>query len=163
MENKRILILVTGGSIDDIDLTKRPKKPMTHIPEMLKRARITLDVRVETLMMKDSREITDLDRRYILERILEAKEDRIIITHGTFTMPMTAKYLGVRVKNKAIVLTGSAIPFSEKDSDALFNLGAAITRVQTLPKGIFITMNGEIFRWNEVHKNLEKDIFERTK
>jgi len=40
-------------------------------------------------------------------------------------------------------------------SDALFNLGAAITAVQTLDKGVYITMNGKVFSWDNVVKNRE--------
>ena len=43
-----------------------------------------------------------------------------------------------------------------------FNLGCALSYVQTLSPGIYITMQGEYFKWNEVKKNPKKGIFERT-
>jgi len=55
--------------------------------------------------------------------------------------------------NKTIVLLGAMIPFQFKESDALFNLGCALSAVQILPPGIYITMNGHVFEYHEVEKN----------
>ena len=81
----------------------------------------------------------------------------IIITHGTWILPKTAKFLGRKNLPKTIVLVGAIIPVNKKNSDALFNLGAAFTAVQTLPKGVYVTMNGKIFSWENVKK--EKGYF----
>lgn len=162
-----IRIFITGGTIDNLDKNKPETNEWdfnkTYIPEMLKQAKITLSVETEKLMLKDSRELTKKDRELILKKCQDCKEDKIIITHGTFTMPETAKFLGEKIENKTIVLTGSAIPFNEKNSDALFNLGCATLAVQTLPKGVYITMNGKCFNWNNVRKNLKTGEFEVLK
>ncbi len=159
-----IKIFITGGTIDNLDINK-PKTDEsefkeTQVPKILKQARITLPVETEKLMLKDSRELTNKDRELILKKCQECKEEKIIITHGTFTMPETARLLGKKIENKTIVLTGSAIPFNEKNSDALFNLGCAISAVQALPKGVYVTMNGKIFSWDNVTKNLKTGEFE---
>ena len=78
-------------------------------------------------------------------------------------MVETAQVLGKNIKNKTIVLLGAMIPYNQKKSDALFNLGYAISAVQVLPKGVYIAMNGKIFNWNHVRKNKELGIFEETK
>lgn len=109
MNDKKIRILITGGTIDDLDYDKEESAPKNHqslIPELLKQSRITANYEVEILMQKDSRVVTDKDRKLILERCQNCNEDRIIITHGTFTMPNTAKFLGKANINKTIVLSG---------------------------------------------------------
>ena len=56
------------------------------------------------------------------------------------------------------------IPYAfGSSSDGFFNLGCALSFVQTLPKGIYITMHGEYFDWSSVKKNKKKGIFERIK
>lgn len=79
------------------------------------------------------------------------------------TMPITAKYLGKKNLKKTIVLLGAAIPGTKKNSDALFNIGAAFSAVQLLPDGVYITMNGKIFSWKNVKKNLTTGFFESKK
>jgi L-asparaginase len=64
------------------------------------------------------------------------------------------------VKNKTVVLTGAMIPYKFGSSDGLFNLGAALAFVQTLPNGIYISMNGKYFHWDNVRKNKELGLFE---
>jgi L-asparaginase len=64
------------------------------------------------------------------------------------------------VKGKTIVLVGAMIPYAFGASDALFNLGCACAAVQALQPGVYITMNGKIFFWNNVRKNRESGEFE---
>ena len=45
-------------------------------------------------------------------------------------------------------------------SDALFNIGAALSAVQLLPIGVYVAMNGKIFSWDNVKKNIDQGIFE---
>ena len=88
------------------------------------------------------------------------KEERILITHGTDTMTITASYLAKKCANKTIVLTGAMIPYKFGSSDGLFNLGSALAFVQILPAGVYIAMNGKIFEANKVKKNTDKGEFE---
>ena len=53
------------------------------------------------------------------------------------------------------------IPYAFKGSDSLFNLGAAVTAVQLLDKGVFIAMNGKVFPWDDVKKNFDLGEFQR--
>ena len=63
--------------------------------------------------------------------------------------------------NKTIVLVGSLILGSSKNSDAPFNLGYAICTLQFLKPEVYVAMNGDIFHWNNVRKNLKTNRFER--
>src|SRR5688572_21504049 len=131
----KIKIFVTGGTLDKEydEINAKLIFRKTHVPEMLKRGRSKVDVDITTLDMLDSLDITNNDRKLILESCKNTKEERIIITHGTDTMIETASILAKEIDNKTIVLTGAMIPYKTADSDGLFNLGAAITAVQLLP------------------------------
>ncbi len=157
-----IKLFITGGTIDceQKDSGNKYIFRKTHLPKMLKQARNRVDVHLETLMLKDSIYITDSDREKILSKCKSSKEKRIVVTHGTDTMVETAQALGRNIKNKTIVILGAMMPFNQKGSDALFNLGSAITAVQLLPTGVYITMNGKIFQWNKVKKNKKLQQFE---
>jgi L-asparaginase len=157
-----IAILVTGGTFDKTynELTGELYFEDTHVPEMLRLGRCLLDVRVRTLMMVDSLEMNEEDRRVIAEHCRRTEESRIVITHGTDTMVETAKHLGREIHGKTIVLTGAMIPYKFGSSDGMFNLGSALAFVQTLPPGVYIAMNGRWFPWNGVRKNRDKGVFE---
>jgi len=87
------------------------------------------------------------------------KHQHIIVTHGTDTMIQTAQKLQT-MPNKVVVFTGSLEPAIFKSSDAIFNIGCAVGAVQSLPPGVYITMNGRIFDPHKVRKNLELNLFE---
>jgi L-asparaginase len=128
---------------------------------MLRLGRCRLDGSVRTLMMVDSLELTDADRRLILENCTSAAEERIVVTHGTDTMTDTARVLGEAGLAKTIVLTGAMVPYAFGSSDGLFNLGSALSFVQALPHGVYVAMNGRCFGWDDVVKNRELGFFER--
>jgi len=157
-----IKIFVTGGTFDkeynELEGTLFFKE--THVHEMLKLARSKLKIDISTLMMIDSLDMTDADRKIILARCKKIKEDKILITHGTDTMIETAKVLASSIKNKTIVLTGAMIPYKFGSSDGLFNLGSSLAFVQTLPEGVYISMNGKYFHWNNIKKNKQTGMFE---
>mgnify|MGYP001274817448 FL=1 len=135
----------------------------TNLYELLELGRSQLDVKIETLMMIDSLQMTDTERQHILEKCKKEKTNKIIITHGTDTMVETAKILAENIKDKTIILTGAMIPIKFGSSDGLFNLGSALSFIQTLETGVYITMNGRYFPWNNVHKNKKLGVFERIK
>jgi L-asparaginase len=160
----KIRILVTGGTFDKEydELAGTLYFKDTHLPEMLRLGRCRLDIGIRTVMMVDSLDMSQSDRQLILENCLKAPEDRILITHGTDTMVETAQTLGPRIFDKTVVLTGAMIPYAFGSSDGLFNLGSALSLVQTLDPGVYIAMNGKYFRWDKVRKNRQLGVFEET-
>lgn len=150
-----IRLFVTGGTFDkeynELDGSLYFKD--THINEMLKLGRCKVHIEIRTLMMMDSIDMTNQDRELIAFNCQKSDSDKIIITHGTDTMVETAKVIAEKVKDKTIVLTGAMVPYKFGSSDGLFNLGAAIAFVQTLPKGVYIAMNGRYFSWDNCRKN----------
>jgi L-asparaginase len=160
-----IAILVTGGTFDkeynELDGTLYFKD--THVHEMLALGRSRIPVNVRTLMMVDSLDMTDADRRIILDRCKASAEERIVITHGTDTMETTAKFLGTAIGGKTVVLTGAMVPYKFGSSDGLFNLGSALAFAQTLPPGVYVAMNGRCFTWDNVRKNKTTCEFEEMR
>ncbi|MBK8598708.1 MAG: asparaginase [Holophagales bacterium] len=158
-----IRLLITGGTFDkDYDeLTGRLYFHDTHVHEMLKLGRCQLEIRVRTVMMVDSLEMTDSDREIIKGVCGKSDEDQIVVTHGTDTMAETARVLGEASMPKTIVLTGAMIPYAFGSSDGLFNLGSALSFVQVLPHGVYVAMNGKVFRWDDVRKNRDLGVFQK--
>jgi L-asparaginase len=158
----QIRLFITGGTFDKEynELNGKLFFEDTHVPEMLDLGRCKLDVNIRTLMMIDSLEMNDDDREIIAHNCVQCEEEKIVITHGTDTMVETAKILAEKITDKTIILTGAMIPYKFGSSDGLFNLGAALAFVQTLPNGIYIAMNGKYFNWNNVRKNKELGLFE---
>lgn len=157
-----IRIFVTGGTFDKEynELNGQLHFQKTLIPELLEMGRSRLDTEVSTLMMIDSLEMTDETRTQIVNACKEAKQDKVVITHGTDTMCQTAAMLAQANLDKTVVLTGAMIPIRFGSSDGLFNLGSALAYVQSLPSGVYIAMNGRYFQWDNVRKNRETGYFE---
>ena len=157
-----VRILVTGGTFDkeynELEGTLFFKE--THLPEMLILGRSRVKASVSTLMMIDSLDMNDEHRLRILKACRVAAEHRIVVTHGTDTMEVTARVLGEAAIGKTIVLTGAMVPYKFGSSDGLFNLGSALALVQMLPAGVFIAINGRCFTWDNVHKDRKKGVFE---
>ena len=78
-------------------------------------------------------------------------------------MVETAALLAKSIKDKTIILTGAMIPIKFGSSDGLFNLGSALSFIQVIDPGVYITMNGRYFKWDNVKKNKKLGIFERIK
>jgi len=157
-----VRIFVTGGTFDKEynELEGKLYFRNSHLPEMLELGRCKVKVDIRTLMMIDSLEMTETDRKIILDNCLKCKEDNVVITHGTDTMEETARVLGEASINKTIVLTGAMVPFKFGSSDGLFNLGSALAFAQSLPQGVYVAMNGRYFHWDRVQKNKKTGEFE---
>ena len=135
--------------------------PINYRPSyLLKLGRSRLELKIVTLMMRDSLHMNDSDIKIISDECQNSKEDKILITHGTDKMVKTAKILGQFIKNKSIVLTGAIIPYAFGSSDGMFNLGSALAFVQTLPPGVYISMNGKYFTCDNARKNKQNGNFE---
>lgn len=158
-----IKLLITGGTIDKQynELSGELIFARSSVEKILAQARVTLPLSLVTLMLKDSLDMEDSDRQQILDSCMGASESRIVITHGTDTMIETAQVLAQAIKEKSIVLLGAMVPYQFKNSDALFNLGLALGVVQTLPPGVYIAMNGQIFNHDEVIKNQDMGEFQK--
>lgn len=160
-----IRVFVTGGTFDkEYDMIQGLLYfKDTHLPEMFRLGRCTLPINLRTLMMIDSLEMTDEDRAVIVHNCHSCPEKSVVITHGTDTMVKTAEALANAIFNKTIVLTGAMIPYKFGSSDGFFNLGSALAFAQALPHGVYISMNGRFFHWDNVKKNRDTGFFEELR
>jgi L-asparaginase len=159
-----IRVLATGGTFDKHydEISGQLVFGGGHLVEVIRRSRITAAIELEQLPFLDSLDMRDADRQRIFAACESSREASIVIVHGTDTMPETAQVLGEAALAKTIVLTGAMIPYEIEGSDALFNFGFACGVVQTLPNGVYIAMNGQIFAWDKVQKNRAAGVFEST-
>lgn len=149
-----VLVLTTGGTIDKqyFDALSEFQIADTAVRKLLIVARVTHSHRVEELLRKDSLDLLEQDRERIAEHVRQAAETKIVVTHGTDTMTLTAAVLA-KIPGKTIVLTGALTPARFAESDAAFNLGMAFAAAQTAVPGVYIAVNGSVFRWDEVVKD----------
>ena len=157
----KLKILCTGGTFDKVyyDALSDYQIGDPQVEWILNQANTTLDYQIESILKKDSLDITDSDRQQILEKVQAETSTHIVITHGTDTMVETAQVLN-EITDKTIVLVGAMQPARFKDSDAIFNTGFAVAAATLLSPGIYIAMNGQIFSADEVRKNRDAGRFE---
>lgn len=156
MLNDSIHFIITGGTIDSyykgsIDTVVLREKSI--IPEYIKDLQLYQEIEFSEICMKDSRDLTREDLKNICIAIDNSIYKKIIVTHGTYTMPNTAKFLqeNLKDKEKVIIITGAMIPLGGfSPTDASFNLGFAIAKSQNLENGIYVCMNGKVFSPDEV-------------
>ena len=159
-----IHIITTGGTIEGLDYESEKninQENKISIEVFIRSANVSFPYLIENVLDKDSRFITDDDRELLTDKIKASSSEKIILTHGTFTMKDTAKYIGKLNLKKTIVLVGSFVLGSSERTDAPFNLGYAICSVQFLKPDVYVAMNGAIFHWKNVKKNLETNKFEQ--
>ncbi len=157
----KIKFYATGGTIDKVyfDAKSEYQVGAPQVEEILKDSNVVFEYEVESILQKDSLEITGNDRRIVRQIIEKEPCRRIIITHGTDTMVETAKAL-IGIPEKVIVFTGAMEPARSRYTDAIFNVGCAIGAVQTLSAGVYIAMNGCVYGADKVEKNYEAKRFE---
>ncbi|MBD8725363.1 asparaginase [Oxalobacteraceae sp. CFBP 13708] len=155
-------LIATGGTFDKHynELNGVLGFAESHLPEVIKRSRMTVPVALDVLPLLDSLEMGDADRERVLTTCRAASEKAIVIVHGTDTMRETAAVLGAAGLDQTIVLTGAMIPYAIANSDALFNLGFACGVAQVLPAGVYVAMNGQVFTWDNVTKNRSAGVFQ---
>lgn len=158
-----ITILATGGTIDkfySVAGTLDIGKPAAH--DVLSRVLTDIRFDIRALIGKDSLDMTDEDRAELVAALNAVEYDQVLITHGTDTMSESARYIAEHadLESKVVVLTGAMQPAVMAHSDAGFNLGAAISALNLLEPGVYISMSGRIFPAHTVRKDRARGIFE---
>lgn len=158
-----IQLFTTGGTFDKVyyDALSDFQIGEPMATEILREAAVTFAFKVESLLKKDSLELTDDDRALIRGKVAACPTRHILITHGTDTMTQTAAVLR-DIPGKVIIFTGAMQPARMRNSDAAFNLGVAIGALQCLGDGIYIAMSGRIFEAGKVQKNRAAGCFEQS-
>ena len=160
----KVTILTTGGTIDKLYFDAKSEFQVgdPQIGQLLREANVSAEFEIRALLHKDSLDLTDADRELIVAAVRDTPNDRVLITHGTDTMLVTAELVEKRVPGKTVVLVGSMQPALVRNSDAFFNIGFAFAAVQLLGPGAYVAMNGRVFRPGRTRKNRELGRFEET-
>ena len=163
MENKKVLIIYTGGTIGmkKTDQGYRPAprfldEELHSIPD-LSRADFPAWELHEMNPLLDSSNMTLKEWNEIGRVIYENYDNYcgFVVLHGTDTMAYTASALSfiLRGLNKPVILTGSQIPLSELRSDGRDNL---ITSVLIASEGVAnevcLYFSGKLLRGNRAIK-----------
>lgn len=117
-EQQKTLVVVMGGTIDafynpengtphTVPVPDSPEK--SCIPEALKKLGLADGCEVWPFCMKDSKKIIQADLDAIAKRVREEGYSKVIVVHGTDTMPNSGLYLQEALKNTEarVVITGS--------------------------------------------------------
>lgn len=158
----RLRFITVGGTIDKVyfDQLSEYQVGAPGVERILQDLPVSFEYTVESLMRKDSLDMTPDDRQRVREAVERCKEQYIVITHGTDTMIETSRLL-IGIPHKRIVLTGAMQPASFRNSDAIFNVGMAVAVAITQPKaGVWITMSGQVFDPLKARKNRDRGVFE---
>ena len=158
---KLLQIITTGGTIDKIYYDEKSHYQIgePEIARILTDMNVALRWQVQPLLRKDSLQLNDADRDLIRKAVEASDAKHFLITHGTDTMVETAKVLA-GMEDRVIVLTGALNPARFIGSDAVFNIGCAVGAVQSLPPGVWIVMNGQVWDPEKVRKNRKENRFE---
>ncbi len=168
MKNQRVTILTTGGTIEksynefDGSLKNRQSRLKNRL---LARLRLPhTEVCLVDVMAKDSLHMVEEDREKIWRAISDqfAKDEPLVVLHGTDTMEITAQYCFDRCPEPpvAIVFTGAMKPMGFEDSDATQNFVEAMAVCQVLQPGFFISFHNHVFAVPRVRKNRKRRTFE---
>lgn len=167
---RHLTLITTGGTIEKTynELTGSLENRRSLVRLMLGRLRLEdTSVSIVELLSKDSLDMTEDDRRRIVEAAHTAGATAttpamgIVILHGTDTLHKTgealcAAYPSPRVP---IVLTGAMRPYEMKRSDALQNLTEALFAAGTLPPGVYAVAHGRALKFPGVTKDRERGTF----
>lgn len=154
-----ICVLETGGTINGILDPDAPPPESSRVLAWLQEhsARLQLECESRLVVMKDSRALNASDRARLAAAIESQAAQRILVPHGTYTMPETGVYLrerlGGNALKKSIVLVGSLVPLGEPGSDAPAALEFALTKLREGPAGVWIAMGERLWHPEEVVKD----------
>ena len=161
---KEVAFFACGGTIDKIYFDAKSSYSVGEPASdaIATRARVQLMPPAKSLLKKDSLEMDDADRAAVVAAVRECRLARVVISHGTDTMDMTARALAEDADclAKTVVLVGSFLPAVFRESDADFNVGFAAAAALCAPPGIYVAMTGKLIPAATVKKNREAGVFE---
>ena len=159
MTKSKITVINTGGTFN------KRYNPLTGELEVPKDSLAldeiisycyNIDFDVLNVISKDSLDMSDADREFIVKTIKNCKNENIIIVHGTDTIDLTASFIDEKVNDKTIVLTGAMLPISINKIEATLNFASAIGFLNAnIKNGIYISMHGSVKNYKKLIKNRE--------
>ncbi len=156
----RITIITTGGTIsktfNEADGSLRNDRPV--IETIIAGLRLPdLVLRYRHIVSKDSLDLTEADRRLIVETVKDQLPhcDAVVIAHGTDTLSTTGELLLTEIPQPRvpIILTGAMRPYEFRDSDAGQNVTEALLACRLVGPGVYAAMHNRLLRFPGVVKD----------
>ena len=159
MTKSKITVINTGGTFNKrynpLSGELEVPKDSLALDEIISYC-YNIDFEVSNIISKDSLEMNDADREFIVKTIKNCKNENIIIVHGTDTIDLTASFIDENIKDKTIVLTGAMLPISINKIEATLNFASAIGFLNAnIKNGIYISMHGSVKNYKKLIKNRE--------
>jgi len=158
-----ITIINTGGTFNKRynPIKGKLEVPSDHIAlDKIISACYNVDFTIHNIVSKDSLDMTDDDRQIIANTVLESKDDKIIIIHGTDTVDLTSAFLKKQKLNKKIVFTGAMVPMSIDEVEATLNFSLSLGFLSAEVKdGIYLAMHGVVVDASKLVKDRAKGQF----
>ncbi len=152
-----ITIINTGGTFNK---RYNPIKGQLEVPsdnialDKITQSCHNVEFEIKNIVSKDSLDMTDVDRQIITDAVIESKNEKIIIIHGTDTVDLTSAFLKEQVKNKKIVFTGAMIPMSIDEVEATMNFSMAMGFLSAdIKDGIYLAMHGVVVEESKLKKD----------
>ena len=159
MTKSKITVINTGGTFNKrynpLSGELEVPKDSLALDEIISYC-YNIDFDVLNVISKDSLDMSDADREFIVKTIKNCKNENIIIVHGTDTIDLTASFIDENIKDKTIVLTGAMLPISINKIEATLNFASAIGFLNAnIENGIYISMHGSVKNYKKLIKNRE--------
>ena len=159
MTKSKITVINTGGTFNKrynpLSGELEVPKDSLALDEIISYC-YNIDFDVLNVISKDSLDMSDADREFIVKTIKNCKNENIIIVHGTDTIDLTASFIDENIKDKTIVLTGAMLPISINKVEATLNFSQAIGFFNSnCENGIYISMHGSVKNYKKLIKNRE--------
>lgn len=158
-----MLILNTGGTFNK---RYNPRSGELEVPfdndaiEQIAQ-RFGYEMEIAGVLYKDSLEMSDDDRKMLVQIIAASEEQNVLVVHGTDTMELSAKAVEAAELGKTVIFTGAMVPFSIDPVEATANFAMALGFAAAAPaRGIYIVMQGLIAPLGHIRKNREMGRFE---
>lgn len=165
----RVTILTTGGTIEKTynERDGSLRNYHTILPKMLSTLRLPdLNVTYKQVVFKDSLEMTEEDRRQILEEVRRVlpESDAVVILHGTDTLARTGELLHRELSGLKIpvILTGAMRPYEFRDTDAVQNVTESLLAARFVPPGVYVVMHNRVLRFPGVVKDYDNLTFAKA-
>ena len=153
----KITVLNTGGTFNKRynPISGQLEVPSDNIAlNKIVKSCFNIEFEIKNIVSKDSLDFTQEDRELILQNIINSKNDKIIIIHGTDTVDLTAKFIEDKIEKKKVVFTGAMVPMSIDEVEATMNFSQAIGFLNApIENGIYLSMHGSVIE----HSKLKKD------
>jgi L-asparaginase len=169
---RRITLVSTGGTIEKTydELRGILENRVSVLDVMLDSLQLEgVEIIRESLMNKDSLEMSTEDHAFIADRICDLMPqcDGIVVTHGTDRLAQSGEAIYQRLSESAcglgkpVVLIGAMRPYVMRTTDAMQNLTEALLAVQLLPGGVYCVMHNQVLSFPGVRKDTVRMTFSK--